>query len=86
MKCYTGLSATPPGVRIATRNDLWEDCLEPLTMRARPTPLWQLLTSSLVLALAGCASTPEGPKGKKLLRDYELCIAAECMSESWLLP
>jgi hypothetical protein len=27
----------------------------------------------------------EGAAGKKLLRAYEICIASECISESWLI-
>lgn len=33
-----------------------------------------------------CDNTAEGIKGKQMLFDYEQCVAAECISESWLVP
>lgn len=31
-----------------------------------------------------CDDTPEGQNGRNLRESYELCVAAECISESWL--
>ncbi len=33
-----------------------------------------------------CDNTAEGIEGKKILFDYEMCVSAECISESWLVP
>lgn len=40
---------------------------------------------SSLAACMDCSNTVEGAAGKKILRDYEICIASECMSESWLI-
>jgi hypothetical protein len=34
---------------------------------------------------SACSATPEGAAGRQLLQAYEVCIASECISESWLL-
>lgn len=40
---------------------------------------------STLAACTDCGNTVEGAAGKKILRAYEICIASECMSESWLI-
>jgi hypothetical protein len=40
---------------------------------------------STLTACTDCGNTVEGAAGKKLLRAYEICIASECISESWLI-
>jgi len=40
---------------------------------------------SSLAACMNCGNTVEGTAGRKLLLAYEICIASECMSESWLI-
>jgi hypothetical protein len=31
-----------------------------------------------------CDDTPEGVEGRAFLEGYEACVAAECLTESWI--
>lgn len=39
---------------------------------------------STVADCVACDDTPAGQAGRKLRESYELCVASECISESWL--